>query len=290
MTQFIVVTGATGNVASQLIPRLTSAGVGVRAVVRNASKAKALAARGVAIVEADLDRPRTLRHIFDGASAAMIITPPGPRAPQQASSALWAARQSGVKSVVRLSAVGAAHDAPTEGSRLHALSDRELEHSGISFTILKAGPFMQSLLRWGKEVAEQGSFHGFGDGRRGMIDVVDIAAVATRVLITPGHENKTYTLTGPRSISMHEVATALSDVLGKPVQYVPVSVEAADQLMAGWGMDEFMRTMVIDCSLAFSNNWADFVTEDVPQLLGRPARSITEFLRANALAFGKRFN
>jgi uncharacterized protein YbjT (DUF2867 family) len=290
MTQSIVVTGATGNVASQMIPLLTSAGVSVRAVVRDASKARALAARGVAVVEADLDRPRTLRHIFDGASAAMIITPPGPRAPQQASSALWAARQSGIKSVVRLSAVGAAHDAPTEGSRLHALSDRELENSGISFTILKAGPFMQSLLKWAREVAEQGTFHTVGDGRRSMIDVVDIAAVAARVLTTPGHENKTYTLTGPRSISMHEVAAAFSEVLGKPVQYVPVSVEAADQQMAGWGMDEFMRTMVTDYSVAFSNNWADFVTEDVAQILGRPARSITEFVRANAPAFGKSLN
>jgi uncharacterized protein YbjT (DUF2867 family) len=287
MTQPIVVTGATGNVASQMIPLLTSAGVGVRAVVHDASKAKALAARGVATVEADLDRPRTLRNIFDGASAAMIITAAGPRAPQQASSALWAARQSGIKRVVRLSAVGAAHDAPTEGSRLHALSDTELENSGISFTILKAGPFMQSLLRWAREVAEQGTFHAFGgDGRRCMIDVADIAAVAARVLTTPSHENKTYTLTGPGSISMHDVAAAFSEVLGKPVQYVPVSVEAADQQMAGWGVDEFMRTLVIDYSVAFSNNWADFVTQDVAQILGRPARSVAEFVRTNATAFG----
>ncbi len=286
MKQSIVVTGATGQVASQMIPLLTAAGVSVRAVVRDARKAEALASQGVVIVEADLDRPRTLRPIFDGADAAMIITPPGPRAPQQASSALWAARQGGIKHVVRLSAVGAAHDAPTENSRLHALTDRELENSGISFTILKPHSFMQSLLMMAQEVVEQGTLRApCGDGRRGLIDAVDVAAVAARVLTTPGHENKSYTLTGPHSISMHEVAAAFSEVLGKPVKYVPVSIEAADQQMAGWGLDEFMRTMVTDYYTAFSNNWADFVTRDVAPILGRPARSITDFVRANAFAF-----
>jgi hypothetical protein len=112
----------------------------------------------------------------------VIWAVPGPRAPQQASSALWAARQSDVKRVVRLSAVRAAHDAPTENSRLHALSDRELEHSGISYTILKPHFFMQSLLMWAQTVAEQGTFHAaLGDGKLGMIDVGDIAAVAAKV-------------------------------------------------------------------------------------------------------------
>src|SRR5207253_3512018 len=72
MSKTIVITGATGSVASQLIPLLTSAGVRVRAMVRNPGKAAALAAQGVALVEGDLDRPRTLGKAFDGADAAMI--------------------------------------------------------------------------------------------------------------------------------------------------------------------------------------------------------------------------
>jgi uncharacterized protein YbjT (DUF2867 family) len=290
MKQSIVITGATGNIATQLIPLLTSAGVSVRAVVRDASKAKELAARGAAIVEGNLDRPRTLRRVFDGASAAMIITPPGARAPQQASSALWAARQCGIKRIVRLSAVGAAHDAPTENSRLHALSDRELENSGVTFTILKPHAFMQSLLMmWAPEIAEHGTFHAaFGTGRLAMIDVGDIASVAAQVLTTPGHENKTYTLTGPRSISMHEIAAVFSEVLSRPVEYVPLSIEALDQQLAEAHVDEFMRTLITDYFSAYSNNWGDLETADVERILGRPPRSIAEFVRCTASAFAAR--
>ncbi|WP_158501727.1 SDR family oxidoreductase [Vitiosangium sp. GDMCC 1.1324] len=289
MSKTIVITGATGSVASQIIPLLTSAGVKVRAVVRNVDKAAALAAQGVALVEGDLDRPRTLGKVFDGADSAMLIAPPGPRAPQQYSSALWAARQSGVKHVVRLSAIGAAHDAPTVNSRLHALSDTELERSNIPYTILKPHFFMQNLFMAAQSVAQEGAIYlPMGDGRMGIIDVADIAAVAAHVLTTPGHENKTYTLTGPRSISMHEVAAAFTEALGRPIQYVPVPAEAFDQQLAQAGVDEFSRTLLGDYFAAYSRNWGDLVTDVVPRLLGRPARSIAEFARAVAPAFGKR--
>jgi uncharacterized protein YbjT (DUF2867 family) len=219
----------------------------------------------------------------------MIIAPPGPRAPQQSSSALWAARQSGVKHVVRLSAIGAAHDAPTVNSRLHALSDTELERSNIPYTVLKPHFFMPNLFMVAQSVAQEGTIPlPLGEGRMGMIDVADIAAVAAHVLTTPGHENKTYTLTGPRSISMREVAVAFTEALGRPIKYAPVTIEAFDQQLAQMGVDEFTRDMAADYFSAYSRNWADLVTDDVPRMLGRPARSISEFARAVAPAFGKR--
>ena len=63
------------------------------------------------------------------------------------------------------------------------------------------------------------------DGKIGMIDVRDIVDVAVKVLTEDGHEGKTYTLTGPASISFHDVAAGLSKagaILGKQVNYVDV--------------------------------------------------------------------
>jgi hypothetical protein len=78
----------------------------------------------------DLERPRSLEGAFDGVDAALLLCPPGPLAPYHTSNALWAARQAGVKHVVRASAIGAAHDAPTLNGRLHALSDDEARRIG----------------------------------------------------------------------------------------------------------------------------------------------------------------
>ena len=50
------------------------------------------------------------------------------------SSAVWAVRNARVSHIVRLSAIGAAHDAPNRNGRLHALSDAGLAASGIACT------------------------------------------------------------------------------------------------------------------------------------------------------------
>jgi uncharacterized protein YbjT (DUF2867 family) len=270
----------------QLIPLLREGGAHVRALVRNPAKAGALAPLGVELVEGDLDRPRTLGRGFDGVDTLMSIVPPGARAPQQTSSLLWAARQAGVRHVVRLSAVGAAHDAPTLNSRLHALSDAELERSGIAYTILKPHFFMQNLFMSRDSIAKEGAIYmALGDGKLGMIDVADIAAVAARVLLDPAaHAGKTYTPTGPKSIGLHEVAAAFSEALRKPVRYVPIPVEAAAQALAGFGLDELTIDMLTDYFRAYAAGWGDFVTDDVERITGRPARSIAELAQAVAPA------
>ena len=78
---------------------------------------------------------------------------------------------------------------------MHALSDAELQGSGLGWTILRPHFFMQNLL---------GAIDGntlrthLGEGRLGMIDVRDIAEVAARILTAPAsHAGHIFTLTGP---------------------------------------------------------------------------------------------
>jgi len=53
MGKTILVTGATGNIASYVIPQLLEAGATVRSFVRDASKASGLAEAGVKLFEGD---------------------------------------------------------------------------------------------------------------------------------------------------------------------------------------------------------------------------------------------
>jgi len=288
-TKTILLTGATGTVTGAAISYLLGSGARLRALVRDTARAAPLAAQGIELVEGDLERPRTLGGGFEGADTVWILTPPGPRSPEQSSNALWAARQAGVRHVVRMSAVGAAHDAPTINSRMHALSDAELMASGLAYTILRPSFFMQNLLGWAPAVAGEGSLYmALGKGRLAMIDARDIGEAAARVLTTPGHENRTYTLTGPAAVSMAEVAAALGRAIGKAVEYVPVSLEAADQALAGAGVDEWMRTLYIDYFDAYGHDWGAAVTDDFGRVVGHPPRGIDEFARDFAPAFGRR--
>jgi uncharacterized protein YbjT (DUF2867 family) len=284
MSKTILITGATGNVAGTILPHLAGKGVTVRALVRDPAKAAKL---GVETVQGDLEYHHALPKAFAGADTVVIIHPPGPRAPAQSSNALWAAKQAGVKRIVRLSAIGAGYDAPTINGRMHGLSDHEVVASGLAYTIIKPHFFLQNLLGNAPQIAKDGTlFYAMGDGKLPMIDVRDIGEFFARVLLTDGHDGKTYTITGPSAVTFHEFAAAVSRATGKPVAYVPVPVEAAVQGMKSWGMDDWMVGMMVDYMAAYSRSWASDVTPDFQQVVGRPSRSVDEFARDFASAFG----
>ena len=287
MPNTILITGATGNISSGIIAQLNGSGHSLRALVRNPEKAEELRRQGVEISVGDLEKPWTLGSAFAGVDTVWILAPPGPRAPEHCSNALWAAKQGGARHVVRMSAFGAAHTAPTINSRLHALSDAELVGSGIPFTILKPHFFMQNLMMAVQSVAQQGAMYfALADGKMGLIDSRDISDFAAHVLTSAGHEDKTYTLTGPASLSMHQIATAIGNAIGKPVAYVPVSVDDARQSMAQMGLDDWTVNLMCDYFAAYSANWGDLVTDDFQRVTGKAPRSIEQFAKDFGGAFG----
>ena len=286
MTKTILITGATGNVSSGIIAQLKGSAHRLRALVRNPEKAEELRRQGVELQVGDLEKPWTLAPAFAGADTVWILAPPGPRAPEQCSNALWAAKQAGARHVVRLSAFGAAHTAPTINSRLHALSDAELAASGMPFTILKPHYFMQNLLMAARNVAERGVMElALADGRMGIIDARDVSDFAAHVLTNTGHEGKTYTITGPAAVPMHEVAAAISAAIDRAVKYVPITLDDQRQWLLQMGIDEWTANLLWDYSAAFSANWGNLVTDDFQRVTGKAPRSTAQFGRDFAGAF-----
>jgi uncharacterized protein YbjT (DUF2867 family) len=289
MTRTLLITGATGLVSSALIPALEATkDLKLRALVRDPNKTAALEKRGIETIAGDLDDPESLSPAFEGVTDLWLLNSVSPRQPENAMNALWAARRAGVKRVVRMSAIGAAHDAPSRNGRLHALSDAELMASSFQWTILRPHFFMQNLLMGARSVAQQGAFYfDMGNGKLGLIDARDIGAFAARVLASAPaeHHGKIYTLTGPASISFEEVAAQLSQGIDKPVRYVPVPHEAARAAMLEMGMSSWLAGMMVEYGTAYSENWGDFTTPHVQDLLGRPATSLRAFARDHAAAF-----
>ncbi|MDF3064610.1 MAG: NAD(P)-dependent oxidoreductase [Polyangiaceae bacterium] len=289
MTRTLLITGATGAVSSALIHALAGAGgVTLRALVRDPNKAAPLRTRGLQVVLGDLDEPESLAAAFEGVNDLWLLNSVSPRQPENSMNALWAAKHAGVERVVRLSAIGASHDAPTRNGRLHALSDAELMSSGLKWTILRPHFYLQNLLMAAPAIAAQGNLYwDMGTGKLGMIDTRDVGEVAAKLLLSDpdSHHGKIYTPTGPASVSLEEAASELSQGLGKPVRYVPVPHDAARQSMLESGMPPWVVGLLGEYSRAYANDWGNFTTTHLPDLLGRPARSVREFAADHRSAF-----
>lgn len=278
MSKKILVTGATGNIGSLIVPQLISKGADVTVLVRDAGKASSLMETGARIAEGDFSDQKALISAASGMDAIMAITPAGPEAVVQGDALLKAAVSSGSPYYVRLSAIGAAPDAPTDNGRLHFKSDEALINSGLPYTILRPHYFMQNLFMAASTIKSEGKFYlGMGQGKLGMIDVRDIADACVAVLISDRHKGKICTPTGPESISFTEVASLMAERLGTPVEYIPIPVEAVGEAIrtAGWG--EWGAQVMMDYSRAYSDGWGDFTTDDIQIITGNKPRSFQDF-------------
>jgi uncharacterized protein YbjT (DUF2867 family) len=262
--------------------------MGLRALVRNRAAAAPLEGHGVQLVAGDLDDPRSLPASFEGATELWLLVANGPRAAEHSSNAVWAARQAGIERVVRLSAIGAGHDAPTRSGRLHALSDHELQESGLRWTILRPHWFMQNLLDEAGAIAARGSFSlNMGDGRLGMIDVRDVARLAAHVLADDSarHDGRIYRASGPESISFTDVAERLTRLLGRPVAYRPASDETQRETLLAYGVPAWVADMVVEYGQAYSAGWGEATSRDFLDVVGHPPRHVDTFLRDHMAAF-----
>ena len=108
----ILVTGATGNNGLEILKRLASQNVQARAMVRDRNRAKAITDLGFEMVEADFDRPETLPSALAGVDRAFLVTNSTEHAETQQLAFVEAAKQSGVKHIVKLSQFAANADSP----------------------------------------------------------------------------------------------------------------------------------------------------------------------------------
>ncbi len=288
MSRTVLITGATGTVSTALMDALAGADINLRALVRDRSAADGPRERHAEVFAGDLDDARSLPPAFAGVQDVWLLTPNGPRAPENHMNAVWAARQAGVERVVRLSAVGAAHDAPNRSGRLHALSDREIERCGMAWTILRPHWFMQNLLNEAGDISATGTFSlNMASARIGMIDVRDVADCAARVLLADParHHGQAYTLTGPRPLTFEEVAGQLSLALGRSVTYLPVGDDVRRKALLGHGVPAWIVDMLEEYARAYASGWGDFTEDTVAALLGRPPRDVADFARDHAAVF-----
>jgi uncharacterized protein YbjT (DUF2867 family) len=281
----ILVTGGTGAVGSELLRLLSQAGIATRALTRNPQETRKLP--GIRWVAGDLAKPQTLPSVFEDAEQLFLLTSYYEDMVTLQHNAIVAARAAGVTHVVKVSAFAASDHSRAPIGRWHYQVEKELQESGMVWTILRPHHFMQNLLAQAEYVAKDGVvYSASGDGKIPYIDPRDIAAVAFVTLTQPGHLGKKYVLTGGEAMSYRQAAEIIGATIGKPVRFVD---ESPDQARAR-RVREGLPPAVIESALAISayqraGGKTVTITTTVADLTGRPPRTVAEFVREHAATF-----
>ena len=282
--QMILVTGATGNIGGEVLAQLAQAGHAVRALARDPAKLSRFDGK-VEVVKGDLTKPETLDAAFAGVDKVFVLCS-GVDLPARVGNAVSAAKKAGVKHIVLLSSSSVVGTHETIIGRWHIDAEAKVKESGIPWTMIRPGAFATNTLQWAGSIKATGMvFLPAGEGKSKPIDVLDIATVAVKALTEPGHEGQAYVLAGPESLSSAEQVAKISAAIGKPIQIVPLTPEAARQGMEKTGMpEEFIRAMLEIAALTgVGYEMKDSST--VEELLWRQAKSYDAWLERNVAAF-----
>jgi uncharacterized protein YbjT (DUF2867 family) len=240
----LLVTGASSPTGSAIVRRFAANGHPARGLTRSLERVRALAdLPGVELVEGDMTKPNTLGRALDGVRRALVISSVQEDLVGTQRAFIAAAKAAGVQHVVKISGeesgIGFDPDA-FRGTRAHMAAERELEASGVAWTMLRPSQFMQFYLRRAADIGGGVLALPMGTSQLSPIDIEDLAQIAVAVMTTTGHEGQRYRMTGPEALTTHEVAAAFSEGLARPVRYVDVPPDEFRARLAAAGSPEGM--------------------------------------------------
>ena len=182
------------------------------------------------------------------------------------------AKRRGVKRLVLLSG---------RGEEEAQACERIVVSAGLEWTIVRSSWFNQNF--------SEGAFVDMvlnrvitlpaGDQVEPFVDADDIADVAVAALTEDHHNGQVYEVTGPRLMTIADVAADLSRATGREINYVDVphegfvaEVEASGAPRDVVWMLDYLFSTVLDGRNAH-------LTDGIQRALGRPARDFADYAR-----------
>lgn len=257
----ILVTGATGNIGRKVVDELLARGVeNIRALTVNPDKAAL--PEGVAAVRGYVRKPETLRAALDGVER-MYLAP----APDTVEEVVALARGAGVRHIVDLSG---------EPDSWWGTVSNAVEASGLAWTHLWPGDFMENTEIWARQIRETGTVREPDpDAGSTPIAMDDIAAVAAAALTGDDHIGRAYSLTGPEKLTRAQLLAQLASALGRKLEFVRATREETIRVLtptmgdtATWYVDNVLTGL--DGITLPANRIAEEIT-------GRPAMTFAEW-------------
>ncbi len=288
----ILVTGAAGKTGAEVVEQLLERGFPVRALVRRRDERSArLEALGADVTVGDLLDLESMRTAMQGVKRIYFVYPPqGELLVEATTIVAVAARDAGVEALVNMSQISAREESKSPLARQHWLSERILDWADVGAVHLRPTFFAENLVMFGAAtIASQGKLYlPYGAEKHAPVAAADIARVASGILTDPTlHVGERYVVTGPRNLSLAEMAGVLSRELGRSVEYVDLPVEAWGEVLAKVdGMTDSLVAHLKAVAVDHQNGIFRGETDVVERIGGQPPQSLDAFIREHRTVFG----
>lgn len=259
--QLILVLGATGKTGRRISDRLEAKGITTRKGSRSA------------FPSFDWNNEANWDECLTDVDAVYINYAPDlaiPGASDAIQSFVGRAKKNGVKRLVLLSG---------RGEEEAQACERIVQDSGVDWTVVRASWFNQNFSEGAfVEMVQAGQITlPAVDTPEPWIDVDDIADVAVAALTESGHAGEIYEVTGPRMLTLAEVAAEISRASARDIAHIPVPHDAFVAGMAESGAPkdvvwllDYLFSTVLDGRNAY-------LTDGVQRALGRPPKDFVDF-------------
>ena len=284
------VVGSTGNTGRAVVKELKGLGESPVCVVRNADKAKQVLGADTKTALAELDDRAAMEKALAGAKRVFIVTGHNPKSDVQQINVIDAAKAAGAEFIVKVSGgrdvIGP--NVESVNGQAHHKIEEHLKSSGLQWCILSPGLFMQNILGQAANIKDQGKIiqPWPKDLPVALIDVRDTGAVGARVLRDPGkHAGKLYSFTGV-STTFGDFANVIGEVLGKPITYVPITLEQAEAGMKSRNMPDWLVAHLVAIARAGGQGaFSKENTQPIRDIVGRAPITTRQFAQDHKGAF-----
>lgn len=249
MQGLVTVFGGSGFVGAQVVRALAKTGARVRVAVRNPGRGYRLRMLGdvgqIEVVQANIREPASVVRALEGAEGCVNAVAVLYQSGRQTFEALHVegarliaatAAETGVKSFVQISALGANASAPSAYGRTKAAGEAAVRAVLPGAVILRPsvifGPEDAFFNRFAAMAMISPALPLIGGGKSLFqpVYVSDVAQAVARALVSPAAEGKTYELGGPTTYSFEALMDLMLKVIQRRRILIPVPFPVANLL------------------------------------------------------------
>ena len=274
MSQKILITGVSGHLGSGVLDHLLKnhKAENLIAMARDPKKIERYAAKGVSIRQGDFNDPTSLDKAFADVHTLLVIPTVeiGPQRFAQAKNAVDAAKRAGVQHILYTGVIH--HDEEGHGNIVkdHQDAEKYIAVSGIPHTFIRNGLYLDVVPMLLGNATESGSFF-YPAAPNGVSFALraDLAEAAANIITTPGLHGKAHSLGLPQALTYPAIAKAVSDIIGKPVEYAPVALGDYKSGLLQHGLPEPLATLYTDMARAMGEGVIREPSNSLKDILGR---------------------